>query len=71
MIEEAKAIVKEFDERYERLRPFDDNWQELCLAAALRKLMEECQYDNADVFEPEHLVIDVKDLQKIIEELEK
>jgi hypothetical protein len=30
------AIVRAFDDRYEVLGPFDDNWQELCLAAALR-----------------------------------
>ena len=32
----AGAIVQAFDERYERCGPFDDNWQELCLAAVLR-----------------------------------
>jgi hypothetical protein len=32
----AASIVKAFDDRYELLGPFDDNWQELCLAAALR-----------------------------------
>ena len=31
----ARAIVKAFDERYEQCKPFDENWQELCLAAAL------------------------------------
>ena len=30
------AIVAAFDDRYELCGPFDDNWQELCLAAALR-----------------------------------
>jgi hypothetical protein len=30
------SIVKAFDDRYEVLGPFDDNWQELCIAAALR-----------------------------------
>ena len=29
------AIVKAFDDRYELLGGFDDNWQEECLAAAL------------------------------------
>ena len=32
----AASIVKAFDDRYELLGGFDDNWQELCLAAALR-----------------------------------
>ena len=33
----ADAIVKAFDDHYE-LHPFEENWQELCLAAALREL---------------------------------
>lgn len=36
----ARAIVQAFDDRYERCGPFDDNWQELCLAAALRALAD-------------------------------
>ena len=32
----AQVIVSAFSERYELLGWFDDNWQELCLAAALR-----------------------------------
>ena len=32
----AAAIVKAFDDRYELLGAFDDNWQEVCIAAALR-----------------------------------
>lgn len=32
----TRAIVAAFDARYELCGPFDDNWQELCLAAALR-----------------------------------
>ena len=32
----ARALVAAFDARYELCGPFDDNWQELCLAAALR-----------------------------------
>ena len=34
----AAAIAKAFDDRYELLGGFDDNWQELCLAAAMRAL---------------------------------
>ena len=36
----TRAIVQAFDDRYELCGPFDDNWQELCLAAALRALAE-------------------------------
>lgn len=36
----TRAIVEAFDDRYELCGPFDDNWQELCLAAALRALAE-------------------------------
>ena len=36
----TRAIVTAFNERYELCGPFDDNWQELCLAAALRALTE-------------------------------
>ena len=32
----TRAIVAAFDDCYELCGPFDDNWQELCLAAALR-----------------------------------
>jgi hypothetical protein len=31
----AQAIVAAFDDRYE-LCPLEDNWQEVCIAAALR-----------------------------------
>ena len=36
----TRAIVAAFDARYELCGPFDDNWQELCLAAALRALAD-------------------------------
>ena len=32
------SIVQAFDDRYELLSPFEANWQEVCLAAALRAL---------------------------------
>jgi hypothetical protein len=32
------SIVQAFDDRYELLGGFDDNWQELCIAAAFRAL---------------------------------
>jgi hypothetical protein len=34
----AASIVQAFDDRYELLGGFDDNWQELCIANALRAL---------------------------------
>jgi hypothetical protein len=42
------SIVQAFDDRYELLGPFDDNWQEVCLAAALRKLEDILAQDRAD-----------------------
>ena len=36
----ARAIVAAFDDRYELCGPFDENWQELCLAAVLRALAD-------------------------------
>jgi hypothetical protein len=36
----AAAIVQAFDERYELLGPLEGNWQEVCLAAALRVLAD-------------------------------
>jgi hypothetical protein len=32
------SIVQAFDDRYELLGPMEGNWQEICLAAALRAL---------------------------------
>lgn len=37
----TRAIVAAFNDRYELCGPFDDNWQELCLAAALRALADQ------------------------------
>ena len=34
----AVATRQAFDDRYELLGGFDDNWQELCIAAAFRAL---------------------------------
>jgi len=34
----ARAIVAAFNDRHELCGPFDGNWPELCLAAALRAL---------------------------------
>ena len=37
-------IVEAFDDRYELLGGFDDNWQELCIAAALRVVADNGEY---------------------------
>jgi len=44
----AQAVLDAFSERYELCGPFDGNWQELCLAAALRAAapMMECVQDH-------------------------
>ena len=43
------AIVKAFDDRYELLGAFDDNWQEVCIAAAFRAAapLMECVQDHS------------------------
>jgi len=42
------SIVQAFDDRYELLGPFEANWQEVCLAAALRKLEDILAQDRAE-----------------------
>ena len=42
----TSAIVAAFDARYELCGPFDDNWQELCLAATLRAAALVCKRDT-------------------------
>ena len=37
----AQAIVTAFDDRYELLGPLEDDWQERCLAAALRAVADQ------------------------------
>lgn len=37
----TSAIVAAFNDRYELCGPFDDNWQELCIAAALRAVADQ------------------------------
>jgi hypothetical protein len=39
----AQAIVQAFDDRYELLGPLEDDWQEQCLAAALRAVANQVQ----------------------------
>jgi hypothetical protein len=41
----AAAIVKAFDDRYELLGPLEENWQEVCIAAALRALDAQLGYN--------------------------
>ena len=41
---DADAITTAFDSRYELLGPFDD-WQEVCIAAALRAAALYCKRD--------------------------
>ena len=36
----VQAIVKAFDDRYELLGPLEDDWQEQCLAAAIRVIAD-------------------------------
>ena len=63
------SIVKAFDDRYELLGPFDENWQELCLAAALRALADNAEY----LFDPPQgkvAVVRVDDIMARVDELE-
>ncbi len=43
----ARAIVAAFNERYELCGPFDDDWVEQCLAAALRAAADHLGSCNA------------------------
>jgi hypothetical protein len=68
----AQKLVDAFDERYENLGPFDDNWQELCIAQTLRELITQYAYNHFHLDGDHGIdVINVKDIKKIIEELEK
>ncbi len=40
----AHAIIKAFDDRYELLGPLEDDWQEQCIAAALRAAADQVQH---------------------------
>lgn len=55
----ARAIVEAFDDQYE-LHPFEDNWQEQCLAAALRELAR--RINGAD-----HIRADILDIANELE----
>jgi hypothetical protein len=45
----AQAIVKAFDDRYELLGPLEDDWQEQCLAAALRAAAKQSTFADVAV----------------------
>jgi hypothetical protein len=42
----AQAIVAAFDDRYELLGPLEDNWQEVCIAAALHAAAHHLTHDR-------------------------
>ena len=42
----AQAIVTAFDDRYELLGPLEDNWQEVCIAAALHAAAHHLTHDR-------------------------
>jgi phosphoribosylpyrophosphate synthetase len=67
----AASIVQAFDDRYE-ISTFNENWQEDCIAAALRAIDEElasCLFVGPDEGDVKR-VIDVSDLHDLIAELE-
>lgn len=80
MSKETQKIVKAFDNRHELIGPFDGNWQELCIAATFRELINQLSRStppdqNIDEFYARLYgsgddVIYVEDLMKVIEELE-
>ena len=68
----AANIVQAFDDRYEINDLFNVNWQEDCIAAALRAIDEElacCLFVGPDEGDVKR-VIDVSDLHDLIAELE-
>jgi hypothetical protein len=48
----AQAIVRAFDDRYELLGPLEDDWQEQCLAAALRAAADQVVPDEGNFLTP-------------------
>jgi hypothetical protein len=53
----AQAIVQAFDDRYELLGPLEDDWQEQCLAAALRAAADQAapELPHSELDDPEIL----------------
>ena len=64
----ARNIAAAFDERYELCGPFDSNWQQLCLAAALRALV--APYRDPLTLLDESVTISALDVMAIANELE-
>ena len=65
----AQAIVKAFDDRYELLGPLEEDWQEQCIAAALRAATGHGEY-MVDPVDAKTAVVRVADLQAWATELE-
>ena len=68
----AQAVLDVFSERYELCGPFDGDWQELCLAAALRAVAEKIEdlYCESDVDSSDGVVFAMRQLVLIAAELE-
>jgi len=52
----AQKVLAAFNDRHELCGPFDDNWQELCLAAAIREAAYEVVPDNGVASSIERIV---------------
>jgi hypothetical protein len=65
----AASIVQAFDDRYELLGPFESNWQEVCLAAALRVVADNGEY-LFDLQDGKTAVVRVDDILARVAELE-
>jgi len=50
----AASIVQAFDDRYELLGGLEENWQEDCLAAALRAAADQVVPEEANAVGDEH-----------------
>ena len=65
MTERAKRIMKAYEAEDTYNFPKDG------VVAAIREVINQLQYDNTDWDAPDdHMIIDVKDILKLIEELE-
>jgi len=62
-------IAKAFDDCYELLGGFEDNWQELCIAAVLRQLADSSEY-LIDRQQGRIAVVRVDDILARVDELE-
>ena len=50
----AQVVLDLFSDRHELCGPFDDNWQELCLAAALRAVADRMIWLIGDICHPKY-----------------